>query len=485
MNRTIANRVVAAIAALVLLLVAGGIGYLIARQSTPTASSSTAATPPSSGKKALYWYDPMTPQQHFDHPGTSPMGMQMVPKYADEGSAGNRDVVRVSPAEVQNLGMRTTEVKVGQLSDTVHVPGTIAWDQQLAVTVSARTNVTLEKLYVRVPFTEVKAGQPLAEVLAPEWSAAAAEYFALANAKSVEGRALRSAARERLHALGMDDATIRGLRAGGGTITLRTPIDGVVSQLDVQEGQQINAGMPIMSLNGLDKVWVDAAIPQAQAGGITAGTPITATVTALPDETFHGEVEALLPDVDAATRTQRARIVLDNPDHDLAPGMFADLRIQGTPSAPHPLVPTESVIADGVRTRVIEALGDGQFKPVLVKTGRSSGDLTVILAGLQGGERIVTSGQFLIDSEASLSGALTRMEAGNTGAPAAESSSAKPNAMPGMSMPAASASNGESSSKSEPSSGPAGHLLPKREGTKEAMPGMKMPAPSSSAGDQP
>jgi Cu(I)/Ag(I) efflux system membrane fusion protein len=442
MNHTITKRIVAAVAALVLLIVAGAVGYFIARQSAPKASKGTAATS-QSGRKVLYWYDPMTPQQHFDHPGTSPMGMQMVPKYADEGGAENPNVVRVSPAEVQNLGMRTAEVKVGQLSDTVNVPGTVAWDQQLAVTVSARTNVTLEKLYARAPFTQVKAGQPLAEVLAPEWSAAAAEYFALADAKSTEGRALRKAARERLHALGMDDATIRGLRAGGGTITLRTPVAGVVSQLDVQEGQQVGAGMPIMSLNGLDKVWVDAAIPQAQAVGITAGTPIAATVTALPDETFHGEVESLLPDVDAATRTQRARIVLDNPKHELAPGMFADLRMQGAASAPHPLVPTEAIIADGVHTRVIEALGNGQFKPVLVKTGRSSGDMTAILAGLQGGERIVTSGQFLIDSEASLSGALSRMEAGHTGAPAAESSSAKPNAMPGMKMPAASSSAGD------------------------------------------
>jgi len=434
MNRTIAKRFMVAVAALVLLVVAGGIGYLIARQSAPTASSSTTAASPSSGKKVLYWYDPMVPQQHFDHPGTSPMGMQMVPKYADEGRAENPNVVRVSPAEVQNLGMRTAEVKVGRLSDTVQVPGTVAWDQQLAVTVSARTNVTLEKLYVRASFTEVKAGQPLAEVLAPEWSAAAAEYFALANAKSAEGRALRKAARERLHALGMDDATIRGLRAGGGTITLRAPIDGVISKLDVQEGQQVGAGMPIMSLNGLDKVWVDAAIPQAQSGGIAAGTPITATVSALPDETFHGEVEALLPDVTEATRTQRARIVLDNPKHDLVPGMFADLRIQGAANASRPLVPDEAIISDGVNTRVIEALGDGQFKPVPVQIGRSANGMTAVLAGLHGGERIVTSGQFLIDSEASLSGALTRMQAGHSARPASGSSSATPNPMPGMPM---------------------------------------------------
>ena len=443
MNRTTANRVGVAIAALVLLVVAGAIGYFIARQSAPTASSGTATTSPSSGKKVLYWYDPMTPQQHFDHPGVSPMGMKLEPKYAEAGGAGNPNVVRIDPAEVQNLGMRTAVVKVAPLSDAVNVPGTVEWDQQLAVTVSARTNITLEKLYVRAPFTAVKAGQPLAEVLAPEWSAAAAEYFALANAKSAEGRALRKAARERLHALGMDDATIRGLRAGGGTIILRAPIDGVVGRLDTQEGQQVGTGMPIMSINGLDKVWVDAAIPQAQAGGIATGTPIVATVTALPGETFHGTVEALLPEVSAATRTQRARIVLDNPRHDLAPGMFADLRIQGAASAPLPLVPTEAVIADGTDTRVIEALGNGEFKPVRVRTGRSSGDVTVILAGLHGGERIVTSGQFLIDSEASLSGALTRMQAGNTGEPPVSgSSSAKPNSMPGMPMPASSSSAG-------------------------------------------
>lgn len=478
MNRTFVKRVGAAVAALVLLAVAGAIGYFIARPSAPTAASGIAAKSSSSDRKVLYWYDPMTPQQHFDHPGLSPMGMQMVPKYADENGSAGQNIVRIDPAEVQNLGMRTTVVKVAPLPGAVNVPGTVEWDQQLAVMVSARTNATIEKLYVRVPFTAVKAGRPLAEILAPEWSAAAAEYFALGDAQSAEGRALRDAARERLHALGMGDATIRGLREGHGTITLRAPTDGVISSLNVKEGQQVGEGMPIMSINGLDKVWVDAAVPQSQAGGIATGTPITATISALPGETFHGEVEALLPDVSAATRTQRARIVLDNPKHDLAPGMFADLRIQGAASTPHPLVPTEAVIADGTDTRVIEALGGGQFKPVRVKTGRSSGDMTEILTGLHGGERIVTSGQFLIDSEANLSGALTRMQAGNTGVPASASSSAKPNSMSGMPMPgpAGSASGGANSGR--PASAPSASKKAKS-GTK---PGMPMPASASSAG---
>ncbi len=471
MKRTFAKRIAAGAAALLLLVAAAAIGYFIARHSIATTPVHTSAGP--ANRKVLYWYDPMQPEQHFDHPGLSPMGMQMVPKYADTGETAS-NVVRIDPAEVQNLGMRTAIVKVAPLSDTVQVPGTVAWDQSLAVTVSARTNATLEKLYVRAPFTAVQAGQPLAEILAPEWSAAAAQYFALRDARSTTGRELRAAALQRLHVLGMDAATIRSLRAGSGTITLRAPVAGVVSKLDVQQGQQLGQGAPILTLNGLDQVWVDAAIPQAQSGGITAGTPITATVTALPGEVFHGKVAALLPEVSADTRTQRARIVLDNPKHDLAPGMFADLRIAGAPSAPHPLVPTEAVIATGPDTRVIEALGNGQFKPVLVKTGRSANGMTAILAGLHGGERIVTSGQFLIDSEASLSGALQRMEAGHAKAPASESSNAPSSAMSGIEMPTAPASNGASVPPPERpvSKPPSG----------STMPGMPMPAAPASQG---
>ena len=411
------------------LIAAGLIGYFIARQSVPPASGGTGAPSRSSGKKILYWYDPMLPQRHFDRPGVSPMGMQMVPKYAAEGGSADRNVVRIDPAVEQNLGVRSEVVKVGTLPDTLHVPGTVAWDQRLSVTVSARTDSTLEKLYVRAPYARVRAGQPLAAIRAPQWSAAAAEYFALDDAKSADARALRAAARERLHALGMDAATIRGLRAGSDAIVLRAPVDGVVSELDAREGQQVGAGMPIMSLNGLDTVWVEAAIPQAQSAGIGAGTPVVATLSALPGATFRSHVDELLPDVDPSTRTRRARIVLPNPKHELAPGMFVDVRVEAAADAPHPLVPDEAVIADGTDTRVIEMLSAGSFKPVRVKTGRASGGMTEILAGLHGGERIVTSGQFLIDSEASLAGALERLSTGPKPAPATSDG-----AMPGMNM---------------------------------------------------
>ena len=363
-------------------------------------------------REVLYWYDPMVPDQHFDQPGKSPfMDMELVPKYADEGSEPG--TVRIDPATVQNLGVRTVVVERGLLPADLVVPGTLGWDRRHAWQVSARAGGVIQRLHVRAPFEPVRAGQPLAELIAPEWNAAIAEYRALAAAESAQARALRSAARERLRVLGMDDAQIRALGsdpAGGPTVTVRAPAEGVVSAIEVREGQQVAPGTPLMTVNGLDTVWVQAAVPQAQSATVTVGTPVEATVSAVPGATFSGEVEALLPTVDAATRTQTARIVLDNPGHRLAPGMFAEVRFAGTTGSAQPLVPDDAVIATGSEARVIVAEGEGRFRAVPVRTGRSAGGMTEILAGLEGGEPVVVSGQFLIDSEASLSGALERLQ---------------------------------------------------------------------------
>ena len=368
---------------------------------------------PAAQRTVLYWFDPMTPEQHFNHPGLSPMGMQMVPKYA-ESTAASPASVRIDPAVTQSLGVRTTVVKVAALRRDLRVSGTVGWDLRRARNVSARVDGLIAALYVRAPFTTVKKGQPLASMIAPRWAAAAQEYFALRDARSSDARALRAAAHARLEALGMDAAQIRHLRSGSAKIVLRAPITGVISTMNVREGDQVTAGTLLMTVNGLGAVWLNAAIPQAQAAGITAGTPVRARVSAMPGRTFHGRIEALLPDVDSVTRTQQARIVIENPDHRLAPGMFAELAIQGAADAAHPLVPDGALIGAGARTRVIIAGSGGEFTPVSVRTGASSGGMTEILAGLRGGERIVSAGQFLIDSEASLSGALERLAAPGT-----------------------------------------------------------------------
>lgn len=416
---TTTQRNLAIVAVLLTLLAAVGTGYWWGRSRDGAASAPETV---SAGRKALYWYDPMVPDQHFDKPGKSPfMDMQMVPKYADETTTGG---IAIAPGVRQNLGIRTAVVKRGELIAAVRVPGTIGWDLRQERIVSARVDAIVERLHVRTPFEPVHAGQPLASIIAPSWGTAIAEARALAGARSAAGRGLQSAARERLHALGLPSGSGAGQ---GGRITLTSPVTGVVSEIGVREGQSAPMGTLLFRINGTRTVWLDASIPQAGSAGIVAGTPVEATVDALPAETFRGRVESLLPQVDASSRTQRARIVLDNPEGLLAPGMFAQIALRPVASAEYPLVPTDALIGAGAQARVIVLGADNTFHPVRVQIGRSSDGMTEILSGLKGGEKVVASGQFLIDSEANLSGALERLNAS-----AIEESSMPSDVMPGM-----------------------------------------------------
>ncbi|MBL0164695.1 MAG: efflux RND transporter periplasmic adaptor subunit [Xanthomonadales bacterium] len=389
-------------------LVATALGayWLGARQHAPLRATNQSAA---SEKPALYWYDPMVPDQHFDKPGKSPfMDMDLVPKYADAGDAAT---VSVSPLTQQNLGVRTAVVEIGRLTSSLRVPGSIDWDRRASREISARVDAIVDKLHVRAAYEPVRKGEPLVELIAPAWNAAAQEYLALEAAQSADARALRAAARNRLRVLGMDDAQIRNLRGGKVGIAVRAPVDGVVSALMIREGQSVQAGMSLMTINGLDTVWADAAIPQAQAIGVQPGMQVEARADAFPGEQFAGTVESLLADIDAGTRTRRARIVLDNPEHRLTPGMFVELAFVASEGSAHPLVPDSALITTGSDARVIVETKQGSFAPVHIVAGRSASGRTEILEGLAGGERVVVSGQFMIDSEASLSGVLDRLSA--------------------------------------------------------------------------
>ena len=445
---------------LVLLVAALGIaaaaGYLLGarvRESTPAQAGAASA------RKVLYWYDPMQPDRHFERPGPSPFmaGMQLQPRYASAAGPGE-GVVRISPRIEQNLGMRTAVVRVGVLHRSLRVPGVLAWDRRRSVVVSARTDGVLSRLFVRAPFDRVRVGQPLAELLAPAWRSAVAEYRVLGQARSADARGLRAAALQRLRVLGMSAGEIRSAGgAAGGGIVLRAPVTGVVSALEVRQGQQVSAGMTLLRIDDLARLWLDAAIPQAEVAGIGAGTPVTIEIDAFPGRGFAGHVEALLPEVDARTRTETARIALNNPDGLLAPGMYATVRLAIAGTTAHPLVPDAALISTGVQNRVILDLGDGRMAPRAVRIGRSADGYTEVLAGLSGGERVVTSGEFLIDSEADLEGALQRLTAPpaprSSAAPAVAASrpapfspqgigsgegptQTKPAPMPGMTMPA-------------------------------------------------
>ena len=470
------NRKIVVLIVMAALAVAVAAGYFLGtRIHQGTAPATSAAE-----RKALYWYDPMQPDKHFKQPGPSPFmpGMQLVPKYASESGTGETGV-RISPVIEQNLGLRTTVVRDGVLKRELRVPGVLAWDRRRSVVVSARTDGVLSRLFVRAPFDRVRVGQPLAELLAPEWSSAIAEYRSLADARSSEARGLRGAALQRLRVLGMSAHEIRALGANpGGGIVLRAPVSGVVSTLDVREGQRVAADSTLLRIDDLARLWLDAAIPQAEVAGIGPGTPVRIEVTAFPGRIFAGRVEALLPEVDPRTRTETARITLDNPDGTLAPGMYATVRLMIAGTTPHPLVPDEALISTGVQNRVILDLGDGRMAPRAVRIGRSAGGYTEVLAGLRGGERVVTSGQFLIDSEADLDGALQRLT--TPPAPAAAKQAfpegqAHPSLPPGRTTNRSPRGRGRSegpvgdqrSGMAEPSSPT---LLPRGEGSKARSP---------------
>jgi Cu(I)/Ag(I) efflux system membrane fusion protein len=383
---------------------------------------SVAAPAQATRSDVLYWYDPMVPDQHFPKPGRSPMGMEMVPRRAEP--AATRDIVRVDAATVQNLGIRTAPVERRVLATGLSVPATVRWDPTQAVTVSARVDAVVNRLRVRAPYTVVAAGAPLADLLAPQWSSAVAEYGALQHMQSTDARALRDAGRDRLRALGLSSADIASAHRSGNspTITLHAPRAGVVTTLDVREGQRVVAGQTLMTINGLGTVWIEAALPQAASGSMSPGTSVIVHVDALAGRSFRGTVDALLPDIDATTRTQVARIVLANADGTLSPGMFATVQFEPTAGTLLLAVPDDALLATGAQARVIVRESGGHFRAVAVRTGRSAGGFTEILAGLTDTDRVVVSGQFLIDSEASLSGALDRLNS-DADEPAATSTS--------------------------------------------------------------
>lgn len=383
--------------------------------------ASHSAAPPATARKVMYWYDPMLPDQHFPKPGLSSMGMQMVPRYGEPSGATG---IRIEPGTRQNLGIRTERVVLGALANSIHVPGIVGWNLGAESTVSMPVQAIVSSLPAHTPFQRVRAGQPVAVVLAPEWSAAVAEARALANSRTPEARALARASSQRLHVLGLSGST-----ATSAGIVLRAPRSGVVTEVLVREGQALGAGMTLLRINGTDTMWVDADLPQTLTS-VVAGTQATLTFPALPARTFSARVDTVLPQVDTASRARRARIVLDNRDGELAPGMFADVALQPAGDGIHPLVPTDALISTGDDTRVVLLRDDGRMESVQVATGRSAGGRTEILRGLAGGERVVTSGQFLIDSEASLSGGIRRLGEPDATSPAVVPAAPIPSPLP-------------------------------------------------------
>ena len=362
-----------------------------------------------SDRKVLYWYDPMYPQHKFDKPGKSPfMDMQLVPKY--EGDAADAGTVSISPQMVQNLGVRTAEAKTGSLEQRFEAVGSVAFNERGVVQLQARAAGFVEKLHARAPLDPVKKGAPLVELLYPEWAGAQEEFLVLGKSGSGE---LAQAARQRLMLLGMSEAQVAAVEREGkvrNRFTVTAPISGVIAELGVREGTTVMPGMTLFRIVDLSTVWVIAEVPEMQAAWVTPGTKVTVRAQAYPERAFDGRVGALLPEVSAATRTVRTRIEVANRDALLKPGMHATIAFQQSARRESVLVPSEAVIRTGTRDVVIVALGEGKFRAAGVEVGAESGAQSEIRKGLQAGDKVVLSGQFLIDSEASLSATVARLE---------------------------------------------------------------------------
>jgi Cu(I)/Ag(I) efflux system membrane fusion protein len=399
-----------------------GLGYWFAMHRMMAEVNAQASAPAPAGKRPLYWHDPMYPLQKFDKPGKSPyMDMMLVPVYGDAG--GDDSSVRISSRVAQNLGMRTAEAQRGTLRRKIEAVGTVAFDERSVFVVQARVGGFIEKLFVRAPLDIVAKGQPLAEILAPDWVAAQEEYLALVRSPQADEE-LRGAARQRLVLLGVPEQTIAAVessRKAQPRITLHSPSAGVVVELGAREGMSVMPGATLFRINGISTVWIDVDIPESQASSISPGSPVQAIVAAYPGEKFSGRISAVIPQMSSATRTLKARIELANREARLKPGMYATVELSAPERRDAVLVPSESLIRTGQRSIVViaDVAQDGKqrFRPVDVAVGDEAGGMTEIVKGIEPGMKVVVSGQFLIDSESSLRSTLDRMnDAGDKGA---------------------------------------------------------------------
>ena len=407
-----------------------GIGFLAGRASGPgmpgfaaDPAGPTGASAPASGRTVLYWHDPMVPGQRFDKPGKSPfMDMQLVPVYADSdpGSSGTK----VSAAMQQSLGVRTAIVRRAEVSSSFDAIGAVQFDERLGVSVQTRVAGYVERLLVRAPMERVRKGQPLATVFAPDWLGPQSEWLALRSAGA--SPELIAAARDRLRALSIPEDLVRRSAEAGtaqARFTLTAPSAGVVAELGVREGVAVAPGTTLFRIAGLDRVWAVAEIQEFQAGRVAPGRKVRATLQADASQAFSGELKEIVPEVSATTRTLKARFELDNREGRLTPGMLLRLEVAG-PRSVRLLVPSEAVIRTGKRAVVIVRKEDGGFEPRDVSLGVDLGEDVEVLQGVAEGDRVVTSGQFLIDSEARLRSVLGNLAAAEPQQPTASAAAA-------------------------------------------------------------
>jgi Cu(I)/Ag(I) efflux system membrane fusion protein len=396
-----------------LLALGAGLGLAVSRLLfLPAAQPPAEAAPPagqeSSERKVLYWYDPMYPGTHFDQPGKSPfMDMDLIPRYAEDSEGSG---VWIDPVQERNLAVSTEKAVWGRLSFSRDVPANVEFNDYQLAKVQPRAEGFVEKIYSLAIGDVVRPGDPIASITVPGWASDQSEYLLLKSQNNADRRLLNGV-RERLRLSGMPESMLKAVDSSGQVqtrLTISAPIGGVITAIDVYPGMNVDKNMTIAVIQGTDPVWVRADVPERDIYLLDSGQRIQVSLPAWPNQIFYPLSSTLLPQAAQNTRTVPLRLVLENPDARLKPGMSANIRLRGREEEAL-IIPTQALIDLGREKRVIVRTPEGRFVPRGVQVLRSAPERTALASGLEAGEEVVVSGLFLIDSEANLRGALQRM----------------------------------------------------------------------------
>lgn len=445
-NRFITYTILIIIGALI-----GGGGYYLLTNGNSSASSKSAtasADKSSNGKKVLYWRAPMNPKEIYNHPGKSNMGMDLVPVYADD--SGESGVVSISPVMMQNMNVKIATVKSGKLQPEVFTNGILQADEQREYVATTKISGWIDKLYINYTGQKVRKGDKLIRIYSPELVAAQEEFLTAlsydnaVNKESNNSILINNAIRK-LQLFDVTDAEIQRLRETRKVtkyVTLYSPISGTVIFKGVEEGAKINRGTPLLKVADLSNLWILADIYEYEASKMKLGLDAKVTFDYLPGKVYHGKISFIYPTVDTKTRTLKVRLDLPNKNGDLKPGMFANVDIKTKSDGVFPLVPEQAVLRTGRENTVIIALGGGKFKPAEIELGEYADGYYQVLKGLTANTKIVTSGQFLIDSESNLRSSVEMFNG-------ADNEKEKPKDMKNMDMSKKNAAGTEKKVKSE------------------------------------
>ncbi|MEC6798617.1 efflux RND transporter periplasmic adaptor subunit [Photobacterium sp. S4TG1] len=396
--------------AAVALLIGTAIGvsatYYMSHHSVSMDSKAT-----TSNSEPLYWVAPMDPNYQRDKPGKSPMGMDLIPVYAEKDAAKENvaGTVIIDAAVENNLGVKTAAVIKQKLTPKIDTIGYVDFDESQLWQTNIRVSGWVQKLYVNAVGEQVHKGDVLFTLYSSELVKSQQE---LLNAYRTGRSGLMQGARDRLAALGVDKQQIKHIIKTGKatkTIEVKAIADGVIASLNIREGGYLSPAQAAISAGPLNEVWVNAEIFERQAHWITTGSKANMTLDAIPGQQWQGKVDYVYPILDPKTRTLRMRLKFANHNEQLKPNMFANITLTPKTDTAVLTIPTQAVIRSGNMTRVVLAEGNGKYRSVKIRIGREADNLVEVIAGLTTADRIVTSAQFMLDSESSKSADLSRI----------------------------------------------------------------------------